>query len=94
MSNPLPANTVIANNEFFTATTTFDAKGGQTGKAYVFGDVNLAGTGWFQLRSDAAPNAASPFGVQKADCTSIKVEVKNRSLSIAICAPATTSKLR
>ena len=55
-SNPLPANTVIANNEFFTATTTFDAKGGQTGKAYVFGDVNLAGTGWFQLRSDAAPN--------------------------------------
>ncbi len=75
-SNPLPANTVIANNEFFTATTTFDAKGGQTGKAYVFGDVNLAGTGWFQLRSDAAPNAASPFGVQKADCTSIKVEVK------------------
>ncbi|MDE5989931.1 MAG: hypothetical protein K2H17_11115 [Duncaniella sp.] len=75
-SNPLLANTVIADNEFFTATTTFDAKGGQTGSAYVFGDVDLAGTGWFQLRSDAAPDATSPFGTQKADCTSIKVEVK------------------
>lgn len=74
-ANPLPANTVITDNEFITATTTMDATGGGTGSAYVFGDVDLTSTGWFELRSKA-PDADNPFGAQDGARTSIKLEVK------------------
>lgn len=74
-ANPLPANTVITDNEFITATTTMDATGGGTGSAYVFGDVDLTSTGWFELRSKA-PDAANPFGAQDGARTSVKLEVK------------------
>lgn len=74
-ANPLPANTVITDNEFITATTTMSATGGGTGSAYVFGDVDLTSTGWFELRS-MAPDAANPFGAQDGARTSVKLEVK------------------
>lgn len=75
-ANPLKANTVIADTEFFTATTTRDANGGAAGSAYVFGDVDLTHTGWFELRSKA-PNAENPFGEADGNNrTSVKVEVK------------------
>ena len=74
-ANPLPANTVITDNEFITATTTMSATGGGTGSAYVFGDVDLTSTGWFELRSKA-PDAANPFGAQDGARTSVKLEVK------------------
>ena len=75
-ASTVPAETVINNNDFFTATTTFNAKGGKAGSAYVFGDVDLGGSGWIQLRSESAPDATSPFGAQRTDCTSVKFEVK------------------
>lgn len=74
-ANPLPANTVITDNEFITATTTMSATGGGTGSAYVFGDVDLTSTGWFELRSKA-PDATNPFGAQDGARTSVKLEVK------------------
>lgn len=75
-ASTVPAETVIDNNDFFTATTTFNAKGGKAGSAYVFGDVDLGCSGWIQLRSESAPDATSPFGAQRTDCTSVKFEVK------------------
>lgn len=74
-SNPLPANTVITDNEFFTATTTMNAAGGGTNSAYIFGDVDLTSTGWFELRSKA-PDAENPFGAADGTRTSVKLEVK------------------
>lgn len=74
-SNPLSANTVITDNEFFTATTTMDAAGGGTNSAYIFGDVDLTSTGWFELRSKA-PDAENPFGAADGTRTSVKLEVK------------------
>ncbi len=67
------AGTVLTDNEFFKATTVFDAIGGSSKYSYTGGE---AFTGWVQLRIDKDPSADAPNGTEKADCTPVIIEAK------------------
>lgn len=69
----LPAGYVIVDNDHITATTVYAATSGASNYAYP-GDYEFAQ--WVQLRVDKDPTADVPTGTEKADCTPVKIDVK------------------
>ncbi len=71
--DPVPAGTVLTDNEFFKATTVYDAKGGANNYTYASG---AAFAHQFQLRVANNPSADLPYGEQQADCTPVIIDAK------------------
>ena len=72
-TNPVPKNTVLTDNDFFKATTTYDANGGTDAYEYPEG-VSLKG--WVEIRVAANPNAENPLGTEESGKTSVVIEAK------------------
>ena len=71
--NPVPAGTVLTDNEFFKATTVFEAGGGSNTRTYT-NDITF--NNWISLRVDKDPSADNPYGIEKSGSTSIIIDVK------------------
>lgn len=69
----VPANTVLTDNEFFKATTVYEALGGANNYTYANG---AAFTHQFQLRVANNPSADFPYGEQQTDCTPVIIDAK------------------
>ena len=71
--NPVPAGTVLTDNEFFKATTVYEAGGGVNAYTYKNG---ASFTNQISLRIDKDPNAENPYGTEKSGSTSIIIDAK------------------
>lgn len=71
--NPVPAGTVLTDNEFFKATTVFEAGGGSNTRTYT-NDITF--NNWISLRVDKDPSADNPYGIEKSGSTPIIIDVK------------------
>ncbi|MDE6355104.1 MAG: hypothetical protein K2L56_08665 [Prevotella sp.] len=68
-----PAGTVLADNEYFTATTVYAATTGSSNYTYSGG---YEFTNWIQLRISADPNAENPNGTENSGSTSVVITAK------------------
>ena len=69
----VPANTVLTDNEFFKATSVYEAGGGANAYTYKNG---ASFTNQISLRIDADPNADNPYGTVKDGSTSVIIDAK------------------
>ena len=69
----IPAGTVLVNNQYFKATTVYDATGGNSNYNYSDGE---AFESWVQMRVAQNPSADAPYGAEQSDCTPIVIETK------------------
>ena len=77
-SSTTNANTVIADNECFTATTVFEATSNTSNK-YKYAHDGLEFTGWIQLRVTNDPTKDSPTGDSYSKCTSVVIKAKQNA---------------
>ena len=69
----VPANTVLTDNEFFKATSVYEAGGGANAYTYKNG---ASFTNQISLRIDKDPNADNPYGTEKSGSTSVIIDAK------------------
>lgn len=73
-TSPAAEGTVIADNDYFTATTVYSANTGKS--SYKYPGIETTFTNWVELRVDKDPTAENPAGTQKSGQTSVKLDVK------------------
>ena len=69
----IPAGTVLVNNQYFKATTVYDATGGNSNYNYSDGETFES---WVQMRVAQNPSADAPYGAEQSECTPIVIETK------------------